>query len=253
MTLALVRRPASSLGNCEVTHVLREDINLRLAVQQHDGYCQALRQLGADIEILSPLESYPDSVFIEDNAIILDELAVLTSMGTASRQGEADVVLPVLSQYRCLVEMRLPAKIEGGDVFRVGKTLYVGISSRTNHEGVEALRSIVEPFGYGVIVIPVKGCLHLKTACTPLDDETLLVNPAWLDLDALGKFRLLRIPSAELFGANVLRLPQGILANAEYPMTLDVIAAHGYSVAAVEMSEFSKAEAGVTCLSLILG
>lgn len=238
--------------NCEVTHVSRQPINIPLALGQHESYCLALHSLGVEVEQLPPLPAYPDSVFIEDNAIVLDELMVMTSMGRGARQGEVLLIGSVLSQHRRVVQIFPPATIEGGDVLRVGKSLFVGMSSRTTQLGVDALRVIVEPLGYEVISVNVYHCLHLKTACTFLDDETMLVNSEWLDLDKLKKYRLLPVPQAEPFGANVLRVPQGLLANAAYPKTLDLIRTEGYSVIAVNMSEFSKAEAGVTCLSLII-
>jgi len=208
--------------------------------------------MGVEVESLSPLEAYPDSVFIEDNAIVLDELAVVTSLGKASRQGEVMSLRPILSRFRSLVDLLPPATIEGGDVLRVGKRLIVGVSSRTNQRGVEALREIVEPLGYDVTTVSIHHCLHLKTACTALDEETLLVNSEWLDVEVFKQFRLLSVPSSEPFGANVVRVADGILANAIFPRTLEVLRKAGHSVIEVDISEFSKAEAGVTCLSLII-
>lgn len=250
--IALTRRPSLSLVNCEVGRVPRAEIDLHLAFQQHEAYCRALRQMGVAVEVLPPEETFPDSVFIEDNAIILDELAVVTSMGMPSRQGEPALLLPVLARHHRLVTISPPATIEGGDVFRMGKRLYVGVSTRTNHVGVEALRAIAEPLGYGVTPIGIQACLHLKTACTPLDDETLLVNPAWLDSDALEPFRLLHVPAEEPFGANVLRLPGGVLVQASFPLTRDLLESRGYATTCVELDEFAKANAGLTCLSLLI-
>ena len=252
MPVALTRQPAQSLVQCEVSHVERKPIDFSLAVQQHQNYCRTLQQHGLDVQALPPDESYPDSVFVEDNAIVLDEIAVLTTMGAVSRQGEPALLKPILSGYRKVVEIALPARIEGGDVFRVGKALYVGCSTRTNHEGIEALRRVAGPFGYVVHPIEVHGCLHLKTACSLLDDETLLVNSAWIDVNTLRDFRLLPVPVNEPVGANVLRVGQGILANASYPATIKMLETRGYEISALDISEFSKAEAGLTCLSLII-
>ncbi len=250
--IALTRRPSCSLVNCEVGHVPREAIALPLALQQHEAYCQALRQLGVAVEILPPEEAFPDSVFVEDNAIILDELAVVTSMGTPSRQGEPELLLPVLGRYRRLATISPPATIEGGDVLCMGNTLYVGESTRTNRAGVEALQAIVEPLGYTVTPVGIQACLHLKTACTSLDDETLLVNPAWIDSHALERFRLLHVPVEEPFGANVLRLPGGVLVQASSPLTRDAIESQGFAATCVEVGEFAKADAGLTCLCLLI-
>lgn len=250
--IALTRRPAFALVNCEVGYAPRQEIDLHLAFRQHEAYCRALRQLGVEVEILPPEEAFPDSVFIEDNAVILDELAVVTSMGAPSRQGEPALLLPVLARYRRFVTIAPPATVEGGDVLRMGKTLYVGVSTRTNREGVEALRAIVEPLGYQVTPVGIRACLHLKTACTSLDDETVLVNPAWIDSDALGAFRLLHVPAEEPFGANVLRLPGGVLVQTASPLTRDVIESRGFATTCVDLGEFAKADAGLTCLSLLI-
>ena len=250
--MVFTRQPARSLVNCEVRHVPREGIDLPRAFQQHEAYCQTLRQMGMEVTVLPPAEAFPDSVFIEDNAIILDELAVTTSMGPTSRQGEPALLLPVLARHRRLVTILPPATIEGGDVLRMGKRLYVGVSRRTNRAGVEAFQAIVEPLGSEVTPVGIRECLHLKTACTSLDDETLLVNPAWLDPEVLGTCRLLRVPAQEPFGANVLRLPRGLLVQAAFSLTRDLIEAWGYATTRVELSEFSKAEAGPTCLSLLI-
>ena len=250
--IALTRRPAFALVNCEVGYAPRQEIDLHLAFRQHEAYCRALRQLGVAVEVLPPEEAFPDSVFIEDNAVILDELAVLTSMGPPSRQGEPELLLPVLDRHRRLVPIAPPATIEGGDVLRMGKTLYVGVSTRTNREGVEALRAIVEPLGYQVTPVGIRTCLHLKTACTSLDDETVLVNPAWIDSDTLGAFRLLHVPAEEPFGANVLRLPGGVLVQTSSPLTRDVIESQGFATTGVDLGEFAKADAGLTCLSLLI-
>jgi len=251
--IALTRRPAFALVNCEVGYTPHQEINLHLAFHQHEAYCRTLRQMGVAVEVLPPEEMYPDSVFIEDNAIILDELAVVTSMGIPSRQGEPALLLPVLARHRRLVTIAPPATIEGGDVLRMGKRLYVGVSARTNRAGVEALRAIAEPLGYGVTPIGIRECLHLKTACTFLDDKTLLVNPAWLDSDALGPFRLLHVPAEEPFGANVLRLPGGVLVQTSSPLTRDVIESQGFATTCVDLGEFARADAGLTCLSLLIG
>ena len=250
--IALTRRPAFALVNCEVGYAPRQEIDLHLAFQQHEAYCQALRQLGVVVEVLPSEEAFPDSVFIEDNAVILDELAVMTSMGPPSRQGEPALLFPVLARHRRLATIAPPATIEGGDVLRMGKTLYIGVSTRTNREGVEALRVIVEPLGYQVAPVGVQACLHLKTACTALDDETLLVNPDWIDSDPLGAFRLLHVPAEEPFGANVLRLPGGVLVQTSSPLTRDVIESQGFAATCVDLGEFAKADAGLTCLSLLI-
>lgn len=147
----------------------------------------------------------------------------------------------------------MPADVflEGGDVLRVGRTLFVGLSSRTNEVGIEALRTVVQPFGYAVVPVRVPGCLHLKTACCAVDAETLLVNRAWVDIMAFTGLRLIEVPADEPWGANVLRLPDRILVSSSYPRTADLVKDLGHSVVPVAVSELHKAEAGITCMSLV--
>ncbi len=253
MLTALTRLPSPALANCELTFVAREPIDFALAERQHEAYRGALQASGARVIALPPEPSFPDSVFVEDTAVILDEVAIITRSGVVSRRPEADLIEQELARFHRIVRLASPATLEGGDVLKIGKQLYVGISTRTNAAGMEQLGRIVAPYGYTVIPVPVTGCLHLKTAITALDDHTVLANPNWVDLSPITSYDIISVPPDEPWGANVLRIQDTLMLNAAFPKTRGIVEQRGYRVLAVDLSEFVKAEAGVTCLSLILG
>ncbi len=252
MLLAITHPPSALIQQCQLTYVSRTAIDHQQALQQHEAYCQTLQECGATVRRLRGNHEMPDSAFVEDTAIVLDEIAVLASMGVASRRAETEIIATELSRYRQLHRIDPPGTIEGGDVLRLGKTLLVGCSPRTNEEGIRALEGIVRPFGYRVIPIEVHGCLHLKTACTALDDETLLLSPRWLKPQTLAGYRLVEVDQHEPWAANVLRLDTCLCISAAHHRTARKIEAHGFPVRMLDLSEFAKAEAGPTCLSILL-
>ncbi len=156
-----------------------------------------LSDCGVRVRTLDVNQHLPDCVFVEDTAIVLAEVAVLASMGTEARRAEPAGIEPELRKYRELHRIELPATLEGGDVLLVGRDLLVGVSARTNLEGVRALEALVRRFGYRLLPVAVRQCLHLKTACTALPDQSLLINPAWVAGDALGDFEIIPIPHEE--------------------------------------------------------
>jgi dimethylargininase len=248
---ALTHLPSPELEACQLTYLDRQPINYRRARLQHRDYCEALRDCGAEVRTLSVNTSLPDSAFIEDCAVILDELAVITSMGTQARREELPGIEPEVARLRPIKRISPPATLEGGDVLQVGKRFFVGLSPRTNKQGIQAFSAIVEPLGYQVIPVTVHGCLHLKTGCTALDGETVLINPEWVDPEPFQDLRRLPVPRSEPWGANVLRINQMLLMNAAFPETLEMVRNTGYTVQPVDISEFLKAEAGLTCLNLL--
>jgi dimethylargininase len=183
--LALTCPPSRSLHQGQRTFVPWQQVDADRALEQHAAYCTMLQECGVRVRVLEDEPRFPDGVFLEDTAIVLDELAVVTAMGTETRRGEPQRVEPILREYREVVTIPLPASIEGGDVLVRGKTLFIGISPRTDEAGAHALESIVRPLGYQVVFVPVHGCLHLKTACCTLPDGRLLVNSSWLDTAVL--------------------------------------------------------------------
>jgi dimethylargininase len=249
--LGITRLPSQRMNRCQLTYVARVPIDLGRALRQHQGYCRTLERCGATVRKLEGREGMPDCAFVEDTAIVLDEVAVLASMGAASRRAETAGVEAELARYREVSRIERPATIEGGDVLRVGRTLLVGRSPRTNEEGVRALERIAGRFGYRVVAVPVRSCLHLKSACTALDDETLLVNRDWVEAEALAGYRLVEVDREEPSAANVARVGECLCVSAAHPRTGGKIEAMGYRLEAVELSEFAKAEGCVTCLSIV--
>jgi dimethylargininase len=256
-TIAIVKRPAPSLAeHCELTYIEREPMSFALLESQHRAYRDALAAAGAEVVDLDADGALPDSVFIEDAAVVLDELALLTRPGTPTRRAEPERVAAELSKRRRRHErIQAPGTLEGGDVLRIGRRVFVGSSTRTDRAGIEQFAGIVHRYGYKAIHVEVRGSLHLKTACTALDDETLLLNPAWLDAAAFEGFDTIAVADDEPFAANVLRIGATLIANAAFPHTLERVRAHaqrtGQRVLHVDISEFGKAEAGLTCMSLV--
>ncbi len=252
MLIAVTRAVSPALAECELTHLDREVIDVDRAVSQHAMYEDALRALGANVVRAPAAPELPDSVFIEDIALVLDEIAILTRPGADSRRAETAGVRTVLSNYRALVEMPAPGTLDGGDVIRMKRRLYVGLSGRTNREGIDWLRATLAPFDYQVIAVPFTGCLHLKSAATALDDETLLLNPTWLSPGAIGDVTVVTIDPQEPFAANALRVGDVLIHGTQFPRTRDRLEVHGYRVMPVDCTELAKAEGAVTCCSLLL-
>jgi len=235
----------------ERTYVDRDPIDASNALKQHAAYCALLGECGAAVRVLEMNRDLPDAVFVEDTAVVLDELAVMMSMGADSRRREPAGIESVLREYRDIARVELPATIDGGDVVVVARTILVGASSRTSRAGIDALAAIVTPLGYRVLGVPVTGCLHLKTACTALPDDRLIVNRDLIDTRPLAGFDLVDVPPHEAYAADVAMVDGHVVVSAAYPDTAELLAASGYSVRPIDVSEFAKAEGGVTCMSLI--
>ncbi|MCU1338247.1 MAG: Dimethylargininase [Bryobacterales bacterium] len=251
MLRALTREVSPAIASCELEFLDRQPIDLALAEEQHRQYQECLAELGLHVETLPAEPDLPDSVFVEDPAIVLDEIAVITRMGALSRRREVETLARALAPYRELRCIDDPGMLEGGDVMRVGKTLYVGYSRRTNVAGIQQLAAIVHPLGYFVVPVEVRGCLHLKSACCYIGDDTVLANRGWMDPDALCSLKILNIPNDEPRGANALRIGDTVLMPAPFPRTCELLQHSGFRVRTIDNSELLKAEAGVTCTSLI--
>jgi dimethylargininase len=250
--LAITHVPSPNLDQGQRTHVARLPIDYELACKQHEQYCGILRACGVLVRLLDANRGLPDAVFVEDLAVVLDEVAVLASMKAERRCRELAAIVPELACYRPLKRVERPATLEGGGVLRLGRHLLVGLSSRTNHAGMLSLEEIARPYGFHLVPVPVRGCLHLKTACTALPDGTLLINPAWVDSAALNNFPTLSIPGEEPWAANSLSVGATVLLAAEHVRTAELLQRRGLDVRPVCLSEFAKAEGGVTCLCLLI-
>ena len=252
MRLAITRQVSAALGDCLLTHLERHPIDVELARRQHAAYERLLAELGYEVRTLPAEPDLPDSVFVEDAAIVLDEVAVITRSGAEERRLETSSVAESLEPHRRLLFMESPATLDGGDVLRLGRTLWVGRTERTSREGVDQLRVLVEPLGYSVAAVPVRGCLHLKSAVTEVGEDTLLLNPAMVDGDAFGSYRLIEVDPAEPMAANALRAAGAVVMPAHHPRTRRRLEREGFGVRPVEASELAKAEGGVTCCSLLV-
>jgi dimethylargininase len=249
---AIVHAPSPRMRDALRTHVAHEALDVARVASQHAAYCAMLEGCGVDVRTIDVNGDHPDAVFVEDTALVLDELAVVASMGAPSRANEPRGVEPELRRVRRdVARIAAPATLEGGDVLRVGNKLLVGLSSRTNARGVAQLSEIVRPHGYVVVPVRVSGALHLKTACTALPDGTLLVNPHWIDLGTVLDFELLGVHEDEPFGANVLLAGDVVCTGTSSPGTVAEIRRRGFDVRTTELDELAKAEGSATCLSLL--
>ena len=251
MLRALTREVSPAMADCELTYRCREQISYELAARQHAEYCGLLSYCGAQVVKLPACAETPDCCFVEDTAIVLPEVAVIASMGAPSRRDETKIVAKELAKYRKVVRVELPAMIDGGDVVKIGKQIFVGISTRTNREGFDALARHLRPHGYALTPVRVRGSLHLTTACSALDCETLLVNPRWADAAAFEGFNVLHAPEDEPWAANTLRLGQIVCVEAAAPRTLELVSRVAGRVEVLDISEFRKAEGSLTCLSIV--
>ena len=251
MLTAITRAVSPAIANCELSFIPRQPIDLEIASAQHLAYEQLLEKLGARLVSLPAEPDLPDSMFVEDPAIVLDELAIIFPLGTESRRPEAASLAQALSKFRKLEHVTLPGTLEGGDVLRIGRKLFVGLSKRSNAEGIRQLAAILAPCRYEVIAVPVTGCLHLKSAVTSLGRDTLLANRAWFDPAPFSGYDWLDVDPAEPHAANALAFANTVIFPASFPRTRPRIETRGFHVTPLDISELQKAEAGLTCSSLI--
>lgn len=249
--IAITRPVSQSIQDCELTHMTREPICHDTARHQHEAYVEALRSLGVTIVELQPLHHHPDAVFVEDIAVVLNEVAVLTRPGAASRRGEVDSISEVLQQHRQVERIAAPGTLEGGDVMVAAKTIYVGQSTRSNDDGIAQLRSIAAPHGYDVQGVPVPGALHLKTAATYIGQGMVLANPAWLDVSLFAGLDIIEVHPDEPFAGNAVCINDVLLFPTQFPHTAGRLEARGFRLLRVPSTELAKAEGSLTCKSVI--
>lgn len=252
MPIALTREVSSGLARCELTHLTRTPIDVERARAQHHAYEQALRDAGCSVERLAAGPAMPDSVFIEDIAVVFDEVAIVTRPGAESRRPETEAVAAALTRYRSVRTIAAPGTIDGGDVLTIGRRVFVGRSTRTNETAVDQMRVLLGPFGYTVCAVPVGGCLHLKSAVTALADDLLLANRESIDMAAFRDFDVVDVDRREPMAANALRLDDRIIYPTAFPRTAERMARRGFQIHAVDVSELAKAEGAVTCCCVIV-
>ena len=254
----LVRRPSPALAHGELTHLDRAPVDAELALRQWQGYVDAFAAHGWTVHQIPPADDHPDGVFVEDTVVVFDDLAVLTSPGAASRRGEvrttedAFAALPAAVRPE-LTRITAPGHLDGGDVLKIGRTVYVGLSGRTDEAGVAQLTTLLEPRDWRVVAVPVTKVLHLKSGVTALPDGTVVGFPPLVD-DTGAYPRFLAVP--EEHGTAVVDLGvssaggRAVIMSADAPRTADLYAARGLEVVTVPITEFEKLEGCVTCLSV---
>ena len=252
MVIALTREVSAALAACELTHLEREPIDVARARTQHAAYEEALRHAGCTIERLPASDEMPDSVFIEDIAIVFDEVAIVTRPGAVSRRVEIPAVAEAVGRHRSVHMIQPPGTIDGGDVLVVDRRVFVGHSTRTIPDAIAQMRQTLTPFGYTFCDVEVRGCLHLKSAVTALADGLLLANSEWVDTRAFAGFELIDVDPNEAMAANALRVGDRVIFPTAFPRTAERLAARGLRLELVDASELAKAEGAVTCCSVII-
>jgi len=249
--IAITREVSTSINNCQLSFHARERIDVAKAIAQHRAYQDCLAELGARVVSLPAEPELSDAVFVEDPAVVVDEVAVISIMGAPSRRPEARSLADALCRYRPIKLLREPATLDGGDVLRIGRLMFVGLSQRTNWEAFSQLRGVLRAFDYEVQSVEVRDCLHLKSACSYIGKGTILINRSWIDAKRLRGFQLLDVPDEEPAAANALLLNNVVIISASFPKTRALLEQRGFRVRTIDLSELQKAEAGVTCTSLI--
>jgi len=249
-TKALVRKPCRNLVHgLSAAGLGKPDFGR--ALEQHAAYIEALRSCGLEVTALAADEEYPDSVFIEDTAVLGETMAVTTRPGAPSRRGEEQAVARSLEDFYPRLEAILaPGTLEGGDVMRAGDRFFIGLSQRTNRSGAEQLAAILQRHGYEAVLVSLREVLHLKTGISYLEDNLLLAAGEFLGHPLLSSFTAIPVPAAESYAANSLWLNDRVLVPSGFPLTRAAIEKAGCATMPVDVSEFRKLDGGLSCLSL---
>ncbi len=252
-THAIARRPGRSFVDAITTSSYLGPVDLDETLRQHDAYVAALGTAGVSVTVMDADEAYPDATFVEDVAVITEELTIITHPGAESRQGEQHAVADLLAGTRPAASITAPATLEGGDVMRIGKRFFVGLSGRTDQAGIDQFAALVEPQGFSVTAVPVAGCLHLKTGVTFIGNNTLVATGEFAARPELADFDIIPIPDEWAHGANFIAVNDRLLMSADCDPVREAVIAAGVDAATIietPMSEFRKVDGGLTCLSL---
>lgn len=259
MKVALTRPVGREIADCELTFLERHPIDADRAAAQHAAYERALASAGWRVHRVAAAPDHPDGVFVEDAAVALDGVVVLTRPGAASRRGEVtsvEAAVRAVAPEWAVRRIEAPGTLDGGDVLRAGRTLWVGTGGRTNAEGARQLADVVEPWGFRVRPVNFEGCLHLKTAVSAAAEDLLVLNPRWVEAAHFAGCETVEVHPDEPFAANVLSLGTTVLVAAGAPRTRERLerrlAPRRTTTLDVDLSELAKAEAGVTCCSVLL-
>jgi dimethylargininase len=252
-THAVVRGVPDSFDRAITPDPPEEPINVRLAREQHLRYCSALRGAGLSLVRIESDDRYPDCVFVEDTAVVIEGKAIIAAMAAETRRGETDAVEQRLSKFFQIERFASPAMLDGGDVLRIDRRIFVGLSPRTNREAAEQLAEILAPDGYEIVTVAVRHVLHLKSACTHVGEDLILLRPGYLDEAPFDAYRTIIVPESEPHAANCLSVNGRVLIPTEAPRTRAMLEKHGYTTVELDISESRKAAGLLTCSSIILG
>lgn len=246
---ALVRPVPASYDKCIRTN--RENIDVQLAIKQHEEYCKALKELGLKLIWVKRDDSLPDSCFIEDTAVVFDGKAIICNMKMKSRREEVNEVAKTLRNYKNIQFVRFPATIDGGDVLKIDDKVFIGLTSRTNRQAVNQLEKILEGYGLKIIPVKVRGVLHLKSACTYLGNNCVALAKGNFDINILKGYNKFIVPCDEAYAANFLSVNGKIIMAKGYTKTKKLVEKMGFDVKELDISEFRKGDGALTCLSII--
>jgi len=249
---AIVRDVSDTFQECVTSFHTKVQIDVALAKRQHRHYCNILSSLGLKLISIEADDILPDCCFTEDTAIVIDDLSIITYPGTPSRVRETIEIEKILSPLKTIVHINEPGTIEGGDVLKIGKKIYIGSSSRTNEEGIRQVALVVEPKGYQVIPVKIKNTLHLKSVCTYMGRGCILLAEGYLDDTIFSEYDKVIVPKEEEYCANCLVVQGNVLIPKGFPKTKQLIENKGFPIIEIEMSEIEKAEGALTCLSVII-
>ena len=252
MIWAMIRDVSQSFDQCQLTHLPRVPLDVERARAQHEAYEWALVELGCTVRRIDAGPDLPDSVFIEDTAVVFPEAAVIARPGVDTRQRETPAVREALRRFGIpMRDVAEPATLDGGDVLVMGRQVFIGSSTRTNATAINQMRRFLRPLGYQVRVVPVEGCLHLKSAATAVAPDTVLINRDWVPPDAFPELETIEVDPDEPAGANALLVDDVVIYAAGFPKTRARLEEKGLRVRVVDVDELAKAEGGVTCCSLV--
>ena len=252
MLMAITREISAAFDECHLTHLPRAPIDIDRARAQHTAYEWALVEAGCTVRRLDSGPDMPDAVFVEDIAVVVAEGAILTRPGAEARRIETPGVVASLMRHGLpLQDIRSPGTLDGGDVLVIGRRVFVGLSARTNQAGADQFVGILDAVGYTVSIVPVHGCLHLKSAVTAVAPDTVLINREWVSAEAFAGLSMVDVDPREPHAANALAVGEVVIYPTSFPRTREKLEHRDLRLRLVDVDELQKAEGAVTCCSLI--
>lgn len=248
---AIVRGVPNSYDRCIRPCDFENTINIELAKAQHAQYCDILEQLGLTLIRIDPDDRFPDCCFVEDTAIVIGDKAVIAIMAPKSRRGEEIEVKSTLSKYKDIYEINPPGIIDGGDALRINEKIYIGLSGRTNQFAIQQMGTFISDWGYQIVPVKIKHILHLKSACTYIGNDYVVISHGYFDEKIFSEYHKIIAPEKEAYSANCLSVNGKVLIQKGYPNTKKLIEREGFETMEIEISEFRKGGGSLTCLSII--